>query len=271
MLLFCLILCVRSIVILSTGIGNLNQTQLDNYVQLYAQYKDNNIITASSVLLYGLGMNGELVEYNTSVPNNKNSGAQFQRAIKKLGLKVYPCIYCDATIGACNNFAIRLDNLYKNKEKFINSTIKIALDNGWDGYTIDFEPDQWVNPIILSKFVIEWSYELSRSGLILYVWIGGPTQYDLALFSDYMGTGLKLVTMDTYVSTYEYFVETAESLFSKIHNRSNIGFGMLSYYIYSDLDKVFNFIELSNINIISLWASNINPGLFDNLQIFNKN
>src|SRR5579872_1040201 len=134
--LFLKIVLTREI-ILSSGVTNWTTKQLTLQYNKYSAYANMGIVTASSILVYNLDNDGHLGTYATADQNM--SAIEYQISLKKLGLKIYPCLFCDTSIGVCNNLTKTMNKLYSHQQHFINDTITQALKFGWDGYTVDFE------------------------------------------------------------------------------------------------------------------------------------
>lgn len=253
-------------VYLSSGLGNYTDSELWSQYTSFKAYKDIGIITGSSILLYNLNEDGTLGKYNTSA---NISAEQYQFMLKNnLGLRAMPCLYCDATIGMCSNLSSRLNNLYQNMDEFIYSTIKVAYENNWDGYFVDFEPDSEVDPKNLTDFIIEWSKVMKENKLELNIWTG-EGYYDNRIFNN---TNLTITTMDTYNAQYKSFLEIASTLQVKMKNINNLAFGLLTNYGYktndlsNDIMSIIDWSILTKSNSLSLWTSHIPPDWYISLK-----
>lgn len=283
LILLAIVLVGAKEVILSAGVNGLNDNQLYDQYTAYNAYNDMHIITGSSVLVYSLSENGTLDVYQTNDPSW--SAEEFQQSLKQyLGLKTLPCLYCDATIGACSDLNNRLEAMYLYQDDFIQSTIDTAELNGWDGYYVDFEPDSPINSTRLTEFVISWGEALQNASLSLNVWVGGATQYDT--YSLYDADCVNLVTMDTFTNSYDNFINTAASLLTTaVDNISRLGFGLLTNYGSQFVNKSFGsplddnhdivsitkWTSLIGVQPLSLWSSNIPPEWFEPLSFYVKN
>jgi hypothetical protein len=234
------------------------------------------IITASSILAYNLDINGSLDTYLTN--DSFWSAETYQLYIKEnLGLKSYPCLYCDATIGMCSNLSNRLENLYLNKTYFINDSIYRAKKFNYDGYFVDFEQDTTVNITKLTDFILLWNNELNKYKLSLTLWVDDGTPYDERIWNT---STLKLISMDTYTNTYDSFINIAASLQTSTNDITRLGFGLLTNYNYfgnindsinnTDMMKIVKWSILTKSNSLSLWASHISPQWYDSLQLYSK-
>jgi hypothetical protein len=255
-------------IILSAGIVNLAPGQNWHQYDLYKLYGSMKIITHSSILVYYITENGNLDVYSS--PNDQVTSEEFQFIVgQTIGLKSLPCLYCDETIGLCNNLSSRLENLYANKNVFINDTIARAIKYNWYGYAVDFESgDNDLDADKLTSFIIEWNHELKKKNLTLVVWIGGGTPYNMTTL---FNTDISLVTMDTYNCGYLDFISTASNLESQ-NVDSNLGFGFYGYYPNNNTE-FFEIIKwltdsYNNTNIISIWASSILPQWYPGLYYF---
>lgn len=249
-------------VILSSGLGGWNRQQLWNQYTSYKAYSDMGILTGASILAYNLQENGMLGVY--PINDTDLTAETYQQYLKThLGLKAYPCVYCDASLGNCQNLSARLENLYLQQEAFLQDSLHRADMYGWDGYSVDFEPDDAVNATKLMDFLIAWGDLLYQSNRTLQVWIGGDTPYDLdRMFNT---TGIVFLTMDTYTDTYESFLNIATPLQTSINNISNLGFGLLTNYgqkssqTMTDIEEIVHWSILTKAGPLSLWASHIPP------------
>lgn len=247
-------------VVLSSGLGNYTDQQLQQQYTAFKAYKDMNLITTASMLIYNLNEDGTLGIYNTS---SNITSEMYQKMLKlNLGLAAVPCLYCDATIGMCSNFSNRFNNLYSKMNEFIKSTIQIGLKNSWDGFYVDFEPDTDVNSTLVTNFVLEWNKQLQLNGMYLNLWIGGNAPYDDRVFR----SNILLTTMNTYSSSYYDFINVASGLQTTSMDITKLGFGLLTNYgsnqSNSDIDQIVEWSILTKSMSLSLWASHINPEWF---------
>lgn len=256
-------------VILSAGIGNYTEIQLMEQYLAYKSYTNIDLITAASILTYQLTTDGMLAEWKTEDPTM--TAEQFQYLIKKnLGLKSYPCVFCDATSGACTNLSDRIDNMIANKNKFIENSIIRAQRYYWDGYIVDFEPENSVNTSAVTEFIIEWGTKLNLYNMTLGIWVGGLPIYDLNILSKY--PYINIITMSTYVGTYNDFITNAAGLQTQL-GISNLSYGLLTYpmsYSFNETDLILisEWLKLTKSNVLSLWASNIPPTWYKGLHKF---
>jgi hypothetical protein len=261
-------------VILSAGIGGYNESELVRQYNSYSAYAEINVITGSSILAYYLDENGDLATYKTG---DKNwSGEAFQQSIgKDLGLKTFPCLYCDETINLCSPLSPRLEKLYAHQDDFIKKSIVRALEYGWDGYYVDIESGHQLNQTKLTDFIVEWGRQLANNQLKLNVWIGSTTKYDnQRLFNSQIGLGL--THMDTYDCSYDEFINKGQELMISVGNSTTYGFGLLTNYPKTDVDLNRGFDSNLTLSIswstrikatLSLWASHISPLWFESLQL----
>lgn len=278
---FTLFLCVCTTAgaerILFSGLDGWTHEKVEKQYNMYRSYSSMGIIDSSSILAYYLDDTGGLGRFQTI--DETTTGEMFQKKIKyNLGLKAYPCLYCDATIGGpCTNLTDRLEKVYARKKEFIVDSINLAHKNGWDGYSVDFEPDGPVNSTTLTDFMMDWTTALNANGLTLYVWIGGPTSYDMnRIFEG--PKGMKLLTMSTYYATlHTIFIQMASYSIENINYLSRLGFGLLTYSngAMHDYNRNFswpndndetdkNIMWAANLNLTTygLWASYIPPAWY---------
>jgi hypothetical protein len=253
---------------------------LTHQLNAYYAYSNANIVTSSSILIYYLDENGNLATYTTSDPSMTSE--QFQQKLSSYNLSTYPCLYCDATIGNCENLGNRLNKLYDHQQEFIDSTITKAKQWNWNGYTVDFEPDQSVDADQVTKFILDWGCQLSKYDKTLYVWIGGPVPYNMSMLSEnYSACKMKLVTMNTYTSSYESYINTAAATIADVSNSSNIGFGLLTesfkdshklidllWMDDSTMIKIGTWSRITNTDSLSIWASVIPAQWYEGLYVY---
>ena len=257
-------------IILSAGIGKWSRQQMHSQYTTFKAYKEIGLITTASILTYELSDEGTLESYQGEDGNAES----FQYAIKKdLGLKALPCLFCDATIGACSNIASRLEKLYANESSFIADSLIRAKKYNWDGYSVDFEPDGFVNSTKLTNFMLNWAKILKNNGLTLSIWIGGPTQYDTAILLNNTNL-INLITMSTYDKKYQDFITLAASLQTSSSNIFGVGFGLLTYSTNlntisdDDIVAICHWMKISKVITISIWAASIPPSWNDALLHF---
>lgn len=262
-----LYLCYARDIILSAGLGNFSQQRLSSQYETYKLYAEMELITTASILVYNINIDGSLGIYNQ---NDLITSEKFQYMIKDLGLKALPCLFCDSTIGACGDLSLRLENLFKHEQEFINETIYRAKKYGWEGYSVDFESYASYDIDKLTDFIINWQSALNDHGLILSVWIGALQYNYTVLFN----TKINLVTMATYNQNYEDFVYIASQLQSAT-NISNIGYGFLTkaasgYYEISgnELMKIIKWLTNTSAEVISIWSSIMSTDWYDGLRLF---
>lgn len=263
-------------IILSSGVGKWSTDELWNQYKAYKLYSEIGMITTASILVYHLTDNGTMGVYETNV--TEINAEDYQLLIKKdFNLKALPCLYCDATIGACANLSYKLEKIYLRENEFIQESIIKAQKYGWDGYSVDFEPDTPIDSQKITTFVLNWANKLNKNGMRLSIWIGGPTQYIMNQL--YNSSIINLITMETYNQNYEQFIETTTRLEIASVNLSNIGLGMLTYAQGSskgnvilnennDLLNITNWLKIAKIEILSIWASTIPPSWYIGLMNF---
>lgn len=260
-------------VMISSGLGGWTHSQLWSQYTSFKAYSDMKIINTVSILAYNIDENGMLATYATN--DTLWDSETYQQYIKQqLGVKSIPCIYCDATIGLCSNLSERLENLYTNMPIFINDTIARAKKFGWDGYIVDFEPDNEVNTTKITDFMIEWSSQLNLNNVSLSLWIGGNAPYEERI---YEFESINFITMNTYTSSYDDFIAVAGPLQIEMIDIKKLGFGLLTNYgtksfgsvtNNSDIMKIINWSLYAEVKMISLWASHISPYWYKALKKF---
>ena len=95
-----------------------------------------------------------------------------------------------------------------------------------------------------------------------------------------------LLTMDTYVASYEDFIVAAASQMISVRNSLNIGFGMLTSLLENSrnstlltekkqinmdddtIKKIIIWSRTTNTLGLSLWASTIQPSWFNGLKLY---
>lgn len=249
-------------VVLSTGLGGWSTETLQGEFDSYQQYANAKSITGASVLLYGLRENGSMFWWNTS---STWTSKQFQQDLKtKLGLKAYPCLYCDATIGNCAPLGPRVKAMIEHKEAFISFSIAEAIEYGWDGYAVDFESFGPMPDASLNDFVIEWGERLHQHDIDLQIWVGGDTAFDLKRLNASVGI-TSIITMNSYYfNSLDSFVHVAQSLFASV-SPAKAGFGLLSpaslrieRFVDSNvMTQVGQWCRNKGVGSLSVWASHI--------------
>jgi hypothetical protein len=256
LLLFYLQAIMSNEVILSSGLQDWNHSQLVRQHNIYSTYAGLQILTTSSILVYNLDKKGNLDTYKTNDPNTTAEG--FQLSMKQLGLKALPCLFCDATSGFCPNLNERLENLYNNQANFINTTLDEISKYNWDGFTVDFEPDTNIDWGKLTTFLIAWSVALNNVNKPLYVWYGLGTSYDESI---YTAVNIKILSMDTYVDSYDRFVAAASDTLIRMSNFTELGVGLLTSERLSEDDmlRVVKWCFVARVMTLSFWSDTI-PG-----------
>jgi hypothetical protein len=80
--------------------------------------------------------------------------------------------------------------------------------------------------------------------------------------------------MSTYNSYYDNFVNSANMYFSQVSNISKFSFGLLTYDSILEnandtiIQDICNWIKMTNVYSIALWASTIPPRWFKGLQYY---
>jgi hypothetical protein len=254
-------------VVLSSGLQDWDREQLLTQYDLYQAYHDMGVITASSILVYNINQQGELDVYRTN--DSVISAEGYQQSLKQdVGLRAFPCIYCDATVGFCAGLAKRLERTFANRAAFILNVTRRAEVFKWDAISVDFEPDSAINWRELSRLLVQLSEALSLVNVALHVWIGGPTRYDLDMFRD--APNLHAITMDTYVHMYVDFVTAAMTTLAQSHNASRLGFGLLSSAEMpeDDMLKTVLWTQVTKVPILSLWSDNPSGFALKALRLF---
>lgn len=108
-ILLLLSLVYSKLVILSAGIGNYKDDDLQLQYNLYKNYKNIEICDTASTLLYYINETSQLDVYKT---DSNITAEEFQQSLKNIGYKVYPTLYCDSTIGMCTSNSASLSSLH---------------------------------------------------------------------------------------------------------------------------------------------------------------
>ena len=255
-MMFILLNIVSASIILSSGLNNWTSQQLSYQYNLYKSYKYMNIIDASSILVYQIDENGEVDTYKT---NSNVSAEEYQYKLKKeLGLKSYPCFFCDTTIQMCGGeeFVIRFEKLYKNLPKFIDDTIRNAIKYDYDGYYLDIEIITLYDSNKLTHFVNLWSIALKNVNKTLNLWVDGSlSPYNSTIIHD----NILFTTMNTYDTTFDTFLIQVGLHIGKINN-DKLSFGLLTYGSVMnsiEIDKIVQWSKIFKPYGLSLWASTI--------------
>jgi hypothetical protein len=190
-------------VILSSGIGGFSSDQLQTQFNLFKQYSDMKVISTVSILLYGIDEFGKMFSYETN-SSAKWTSRKFQKDCRDvLGLGTLPLFFCDSTIGNCSPLKDRLEKVYDHQEEFIKSTLEEIKQWGWDGYSLDFELEEYPSDDDkrkITEFVVQWASALKTVGKRLAIWTSGPTWYDLAFMNNSFDRldNILTMTMSTY-------------------------------------------------------------------------
>ena len=246
-------------IVLSAGLKDFTDQQLAEQYQRYENYLP--FITASSILVYEIGLNGTLQHYNIS--SKEYTAETYQQSLKKnLGLKSYPCIFCDSTLnGICDNIDLRLNNVLKRKEEFILESIGLAKKYEYDGYYLDLEGVTNVDQYLLTDFVNQWATAIAPYHLKLRVWIGPGTPFLLEKLLENCYT--EIASFDTYTDDYQTFVNQASKYFNQICNKSHLSYGLLTYdttlATKNTIHDIFEYITDIDVGSVTFWASTL-PG-----------
>ena len=273
-ILSCILYCYSlNSVLLSSGLYNWNDKQLDEQYNYFRNYKNLNLITQSSVLAYVINFDGMIELIST---NSSTNAEQYQYNIShNLNLLAYPCIFCDATIGFCNNFDDKINAVFKNQQRFIDDLVDRSIKYNWSGYTIDFEPDRSIDGNKTTNLMIDLAKNLNKYNKKLYIWINYGVDVMIPFNVNHLMNihNIVLLTMNTYSSEYNSFIDTASSMI--IHSKAldRIGFGLLTYdrnqVISEDiLLKIIKWLNVTNISLLSLWASTVPPNWYIPLSNF---
>jgi len=250
-------------VILSSGLGNWNHDQLLYQYNAYGAYANMKIITAASLLIYNLDDDGNLGVYETNDINWTAEKYQLDVSTN-FKLKSVPCLYCDATQGMCINLSEKLEKLYKHQDEFIKGTIT----KPWDGYVVDFEPDENVDKDKLTDFIIKWGIKLHTYNKTLTIWTGASTAYDMTKLNN-ISNIINLISMDTYVNDYDTFINNAGNLIISTNQIPRIGFGLLTDNLPdTELIKIIKWLHNIPCFGLSIWASIIPPSWYESLYSY---
>eukprot|EP00732_Lithocolla_globosa_P002565 Lithocolla_globosa_v1_NODE_1719_length_2380_cov_8.299785.p1 type:complete len:374 gc:universal NODE_1719_length_2380_cov_8.299785:2323-1202(-) len=218
---------------LSSGYGGWTRQRMDQLYNDYQFYYQGNMTTHSSLLMYFFTTDGHFDHHeNHNTP--QGSVKPFAQALKsEIGLKAYPCFFCDETIGECSGLNSRLEAIYRREAEFIADTITEAKVYGWDGYTVDIESFGRLDSERLTTFLINWGVEMMNNGMTLQLWVGGPSQYNMGRLNDSPYV-FPLQTMDTYRNSYSSWESAANSFLNQVH-AEKAGFGLLVSHGLKDL------------------------------------
>jgi len=277
------ILSINNTIILSSGLYNWSSGQLNEQYNFFKVYKNLNIITASSILTYVINSDGNIDLIPTSNYSNIDAEQYQYKISTDLNLPAYPCIFCDATIGFCTNFDDISEKIFKNQIKFINDLIDRSIKYNWSGYVIDFESDRPIDNYKLTNLMIDLGNALYKYNKRLYIWIEYSTYtyypFNISRLIDH--NNIYLLTMNTYNSNYNMFIDLASSLM--IHSKSfnRIGYGMITYdnmkminsdlhqnSVISNIEDIIKWLKINKQTTLSLWASIIPPNWYIPLNNF---
>jgi hypothetical protein len=246
---------------------NWTDKQLDEQYNYFKIYKEMNLISDSSILAYVININGSI---GLNPTHSTTNAEEYQYKISNnLKLPAYPCIFCDATIGFCNNLNERLLNVFNNQKYFIDDLIFRSLKYNWSGYTIDFEPDESIDSVKSTNLIVDLANQLNKYNKKLYIW---TNFYINSLYPFNMShlihhNNIIFITMNTYNLNYDLFINEASNAMINSKSLNNIGFGLLTYdnskIINEDsISKIINWLNIFNTSTISLWASKIPPNWY---------
>jgi hypothetical protein len=125
----------------------------------------------------------------------------------------------------------------------------------------------------LTEFVIQWGKFLQANKLLLSVWIGGDTIYDIRQLYE-TSVNIRLVTMQTYTSSYDSFISQANNELIRINNISRLDFGLLTDTISislmsgPDIERIVDWLNVTGNRQLSIWASHISPTWYGGLKRF---
>jgi spore germination protein YaaH len=198
------------------------------------------IISKVSFEKYDLGWNSTLIVNNfTSVVEE----------IKSIGLETYPMI---TTVNP-----LKIEQLVKNPQPFIDECVNLAVKYNYTGYDIDFEPKNVTTPTLAkpyAEFLTKFANALKAKGKKLTVDIASWTPF--WSFEDLAQTTVdKIHTMDTYatkIETFQMRLEKAVKYF-KLEQLS-IGLDWTDISFPEDQFKArFDLIKHHSIQEIVLW------------------
>lgn len=253
-------------VILSSDVNLWDRSQLLEQYNIFSMYREMNIISSSSILVYNLDINGNLDTYKTN--DTSVTAEDFQLLVKEIGLNSYPSLYCNND-GYCSNLTSRLDQLYKNQTHFIASVVQRIMANHADGFVINFKTNMQLDWVKLTSLLVELSTTLKIINKPLYIWIGNNTLYDDRIYST---PNIKLLLSNTYVNNYDQFIESATNTLIKMDNITRLGFTLLTSNNISEKDTI-NIIEwlvIAKINTISIWSSTVSGFYYKALHSYLK-
>jgi hypothetical protein len=183
-------------VIVCRGVGDLHEQQFKELGAVWKSYAQQGIVTATSPLVYKISPEGTFSSYGADVENWSNM------YLRQDGVKYLPHVFCDTTCCQTCTLPVALTSAMDRREEFFAESVRVAKENGLDGYALDFEGKMPHDKDLTSNFFSEWKQELSRHNgrlgkpLELHLWM--PTAVNEKLVSPSMTS---MVSMKGY---YEF-------------------------------------------------------------------
>ncbi|KAH3757243.1 hypothetical protein Pelo_10973 [Pelomyxa schiedti] len=216
------------------------------------QYRDT--LSAVSFEDWDLGYGGTLVNNGFTSVNSK---------IQAMGLQAFPMI-------TTANLE-KLRELFVDTSSFISDAVKYAVDYGYTGYNLDFEPEDTAtndDAISYAKFLTDFSNALHAQGV--------QVQVDIASWNLFWNFTLinetpvdKIITMDTYASSYNTFATRLQQQVA-LFGAQRLGVGFDNEYTMSDTEfsQRVALVESYKCTEIDIWQAPVGDSWWAGLQEF---
>jgi hypothetical protein len=197
------------------------------------------VITKVSFEKYDLGWNSSLIV---------NNFTDVFPEIKNMGLETYPMI---TTVNI-----VKIGQLVKNPKPFIDECVSVAVQRGYTGFDIDFEPNNATAELAkpYAEFLTLFANALQEKGKKLTVDIASWTPFwDFEALA--VTTVDRIHTMDTYATKIETFQTRLEKVLHYFKlEKLGVGLDWIDPKFTEDQVKArFDLIMKHDIKEIALW------------------
>ncbi|MGC8497556.1 MAG: protease pro-enzyme activation domain-containing protein [Thermoplasmata archaeon] len=259
----------------------------DVYPYLYPVYNNyQQDLENNKSLISGLQYEAFQIESNGSL--NYFGDSNVTSSLLNIGINAYPMIVNNYEISNVENLIYNVNNV---QEKFINDAISFALNNGYSGYSIDFEPPSGSDfsqndAYYFVQFLNNFSSALHQHNLKLFVAIdpayNGVPNSELfyyiyhpytKIYVDYV---MVMAYEGYYSSDYPYnFIGAVQSILnavgeyisinqiqiilSTINPNTNLPFNEIQ------MNERINYVEQNGIHGLGIWSMS-EPGGFPKVE-----
>ncbi|GIQ83925.1 hypothetical protein KIPB_005331, partial [Kipferlia bialata] len=224
-----------------------SEVSIDDALDQLAQYTD--MVTDVSFEAYDLGYNSTLVW---------NRFTDVYPDLVRMGYRAWPMI--------TTSNPTMLRQLFEDPQPFISRAVSVALDNGYTGYNMDFEPSTGnmtdEDGADYAAFVTMFADALHRAGMelqvIVYSWDSAFIKGDLMAQT----SADRIITMDTQVGTYDpTFTDALEANIEE-YGTQRLGVALDTVnpvtgleFTEADMAQRFKSITMSGVQEIDIWQS----------------